>query len=177
MQKRIAECIFKGMKASKIIIVDENDRVIGSKERSRITQADTYRATGLWVTDSKGRILLAQRGLNKSHHPGKWGPAVSGTVEEDETYEENVLKEAKEELGLDNINVIEEQKKRRKGKYNYFAQWFSVVLDIDISEIKIQKEEVEQVKWFTKEELNKQVNKHPENFLKGVIERVNGEKL
>ncbi len=87
---------------SKIIVVDENDKEIGVKERSKITHDDIYRVSGLWLTNSKGEILLAQRSFNKprDNDPGKWGPAVAGTVDEDETYKENIQKEIKEELGL-----------------------------------------------------------------------------
>ena len=52
------------------------------------------------------------------------------------------------------------------GKHNYFCQWYVVVLDKDISEFKIQKEEVEAIKWFSREELIKKLNDNPKKFLK-----------
>ncbi len=65
----------------KIIIVDENDNIIGSKDFDKMKPSDVYRVSSLWITNSKGETLLAKRAFNKLHSPGKWGTAVSGTVE------------------------------------------------------------------------------------------------
>jgi isopentenyldiphosphate isomerase len=75
----------------KIIIVNEKDKEIGLKERGTLKTEDIYRVTALWITNSKDEILLAKRALTKSNDPGKWGPAVAGTVDEGETYEENSI--------------------------------------------------------------------------------------
>ena len=67
----------------RIIIVNEDDNQIGLKERGTLNDdGDIYRVSGLWVVNLKGDILLAQRGFSKTNHPGEWGVAVSGTVEE-----------------------------------------------------------------------------------------------
>ncbi len=34
--------------------------------------------------------MLAQRKFTKNHNPGTWGPAVTGTVAESETYDSNI---------------------------------------------------------------------------------------
>ena len=47
---------------SKIQIVDENDQVISHKVRSEVDyQNDIYRVAALWVTNSQGQVLIAQR--------------------------------------------------------------------------------------------------------------------
>ena len=38
--------------------------------------------------------------------PEVWGPAVSGTNEEGETYDSNIIKEAQEEIGLTGYTLI-----------------------------------------------------------------------
>lgn len=88
--------------SEQIIIVDENDNEIGSADRDSIVLNGPriFRATGLWITNPQNDILLAQRSFSKRAEPGKWGPAVSGTLETGETYRSNVIKEAREELGL-----------------------------------------------------------------------------
>ncbi len=160
----------------RIPIVDENDNIIrfaaDGKKEIDLNPELIYRASSLWITNSKNQILLAKRALSKVHDPGKWGPAVAGTVEEGETYESNIVKEAEEELGLKNIKPILGEKFRRRGKWNYFGQQFNLILDKDISEFKIQEDEVEQIKWFTKIELTKEVREYPDNFLKSVQEYV-----
>jgi len=112
-------------KKSEIIIVDENDIIISYKTRDKIKQNDIYRVSALWIKNSQDDILLAQRGLNKKNDPGQWGPAVAGTNDRGESYEENIIKEAEEEIGLNNFDFEVAEKLRRTGKYNFFCQWFT----------------------------------------------------
>lgn len=153
---------------SRIVIVNENDEIITYKERGTLVQSDIYRVSALWVKNSKGDILLAQRKFTKSHDPGKWGPAVAGTVDEGETYEQNIIKEAEEEIGLKNIQPIPGPKVRMTGEYNYFDQWYTLVVNKPAGDFVIQEDEVEQVKWFTRAELEKELREHPEKYLKGL---------
>ncbi|MBU1129641.1 MAG: NUDIX domain-containing protein [Nanoarchaeota archaeon] len=145
----------------KIIVVDEKDNLLGAKERGSLTKEDIYRVSALWVKNSKEEILLAKRALTKKKDPGLWGPAVAGTVEEGESYEQNILKEAEEELGLKNIKPMKLIKDRTKKPHNHFCQWFFLKLDKEAKKFKIQKEEVEEVKWFSKEEIENLFDKNP----------------
>jgi isopentenyldiphosphate isomerase len=151
----------------KIPIVNEQDEIIGYKERKDLDTKDICRISGLWVTDKDGNILLAQRSFNKKHDPGKWGPAVAGTVEEGETYESNILKEAEEEIGLVNINPIMGNKYRRSTSHEFFAQWFFVIVDHDYL-FKKQDNEVEELRWFSKAEILNLFDKKPEMFTKSL---------
>lgn len=149
----------------KIIIVDKNDKIIGYKNRDTLDKGDIYRVSALWITNSLGEILLARRHHTKSHHPRKWGPAVAGTVEENETYEENIIKEADEELGLKNIKLKLGPKTKTDDEYHHFTQWFILNVDMNIIEFKIQKDEVEEIKWFSSQKLKKQLQEYPDEFL------------
>lgn len=149
----------------KIIIVDENDKIIGSKNKGTLDKEDIYRVSALWIINSNGQILLARRHHTKSHHPRKWGPAVAGTVDEGETYEENIIKEAEEELGLKNIKPKIGPKTKTDNEYHHFTQWYILNVDFDITQFKIQEDEVEEIKWFSPEELKKQLQEHSEDFL------------
>jgi isopentenyldiphosphate isomerase len=120
------------MSKPRVIIVNDQDEIIGYKERGTVQLEDIYRVSALWVTNSQGDILLAQRSFNKKHHPGGWGPAVAGTVDEDESYEENIIKEATEEVGLKDIKPQKSKKVRvtlATGDHNHFTQWFTLVVD------------------------------------------------
>lgn len=150
---------------SKIIIVDENDDVIGHKERGTLKQEDVYRVSALWIVNSSGDILLARRAFSKSHDPGKWGPAVAGTVDEGEDYDTNIIKEAEEELGLKAINPKKIYKERVRGRYNHFTQWYLLNLDRALSDFEINEEEVAEIRWFSKNKLLQQIHDHPDRFL------------
>lgn len=161
------------MKKEKIVIVDKDDNVIGAKYRDElIDEKDIYRVSALWVTNSKGEILLAQRRFSKKNDPGKWGPAVAGTVDEGETYEDNIYKEAEEELGIKGLKFSLGPKtstlNRPNVRHLHFSQWFKVNIDEDLDYFKIQEEEVEQIKWFTVDEIFNILKKDSYFFLSGV---------
>jgi isopentenyl-diphosphate delta-isomerase len=158
----------------KIPIVDENDEIIKvvNKDEADLHPELIYRVSALWITNSKGEILLARRAFNKVHSPGKWGSSVAGTVEEGETYEENMIKEMEEELGIKNAKPVSNSKYRHTGDRNYFVQRFNLVLDRNLSEFKIQKDEVVEIKWFTRDELLKELKEHPDDFLKDIHENM-----
>jgi len=155
---------------TKIIIVDENDNEIGVKERDGQGDYVIFRVTALWLTNSDGDILLAQRSLNKVNSPGKWGPAVAGTVEEGETYESNIVKETEEEIGLSNIEFAKGPKifNQTGPLKTYWCQYFMAVIDKKAEDFIIDKVEVEQVKWFKKEYLKKDFGEHPENYISSI---------
>lgn len=156
------------MSKPRIVIVNDQDEIIAHKERGTLTKNDIYRASALWVKNSKGDILLAQRKFTKSHDPGKWGPAVAGTVDEGETCEQNIIKEAEEEIGLRNIKPVPGPKVRMTGEYNYFDQWYTLTVEKPAEDFIIQEDEVEQVKWFTRAELESELWNHPKKYLKGL---------
>jgi isopentenyldiphosphate isomerase/dienelactone hydrolase len=158
---------------NKVTIVDENDNIIGYKNRNLIRREDIYRANGLWITNSKNEILLAQRKFTKKNDPGKWGPAVAGTIEVEESYRKNIIKEAYEELGLKNIKPIKGSKYRRYGEHNYFVQRFCLKVNKKISEFRIAENEVEQIKWYNQDALLKLIKEKPEIFVKTLPDWIN----
>jgi isopentenyl-diphosphate delta-isomerase len=148
-----------------IIIVDRNDNQIGTKPRDQITKDDIYRISSCWVRNSKGEVLIAQRSFNKSHDPGKFGPACAGTLATGETYESNAAKELGEELGLKDIELVKGPKVYNEKNWKLFCQWFFVTVDKPAEEFVIQKEEVEQVRWIDEQELIRKIREKPEEFV------------
>jgi isopentenyldiphosphate isomerase len=149
----------------KITIINTDDEIIGYKARDTVNKEDIYRVSALWITNSQGEILLAKRHHTKSHHPNMWGPAVAGTIDEGETYESNIIKEAKEEIGLRDIKPMFGPKIEITGEYHHFTQWFTLKVDQDIDSFKIQEDEVEKIRWFTPQELKNGLQMQPEEFL------------
>jgi isopentenyldiphosphate isomerase len=148
----------------KIPIVNEQDEIIKIIDADERQKGDIGRVSALWVTNETGLVLLAQRAFRKRRDPGKWGPAVAGTVEEGETYEQNILKEAEEEIGLKNFTAKLERKVRHSTSHEYFNQWFSVVVSKEYPFIK-QDKEVERIKWFSKDEILKSFKENPDLFV------------
>ena len=136
-------------------IVDKNDKVIGSMKRSNISPKDIYRVASLWIENSKGEVLLAQRTHTTPRHPNKWGPAVVDTVISGDSYRTTILRQAENTLGIRNVNFEESVKVFSDGDTKYFAQYFRTNLDLAVSDFKLDLNVIANIKWFDKEELKK----------------------
>ncbi len=152
-----------------IPVVNEQDKLIGYKERTEINPEDIYRASGLMIHDCRGKVLLAQRSFSKILDPGKWGPSAAGTVEKGETYESNILKETYEELGLQNVTPTPWIKTNSfTGEHKHIGQWFLLKLDSKTTVFKPDPREVQEIKWFTFTELEQEIKQNPDMFLRGI---------
>ena len=148
-----------------IPVVNEQDEIIGYKERAEIQKEDIYRVTALRITNSKGEILIAQRALTKKNNPGTRWPAVSGTVEKGETYDENIEKEMYEELWLETIEITPRIHERKSNTHDFFLQRYRAEVDEPISYFSFPEEETAAIKRISKEELLTQTQQHPEQFV------------
>lgn len=146
-----------------------------------------HRAVYAFIIDENGNILLQKRSKNKRLWPDLWDVTVGGHVEAGEFGRQALIREVKEELGID-INdddikylvgsiSINEQGDIFNKHYN---ECYLITKTIDISDINIQQEEVSEVKYFSKEELLKRISNHYEgitektgvwNFLEKILER------
>lgn len=150
-------------------IVDENDNIIGYKPRNEIDfKKDYYRIGCLWLTNPKGEVLLAQRLLTKDKDPGKWGPSAAGTLEQGETYESNIYKEAEEELGLTGVEITPVIKLKLEEPRKSFLQLYKGRCDWPVSRFTPQPEEVEQVSWINIADLRKDIQKFPEKYVPSI---------
>jgi len=48
----------------------------------------------------------------------------------------------------------------------FFCQWYSCIIDRDISDFHIQESEVQDIRWWGREELRKAIQETPELFTK-----------
>ena len=104
------------------------------------------------IQNSKGEFLMQKRVPSKG---GDYG-VTGGHPKSGETPYEGIITEVKEELGIDiSNNEIIEFTSGCDGKDCY--KMYYTKMDIDLSKLKIQKEELSEVKWFSIEELEKMV--------------------
>jgi isopentenyldiphosphate isomerase len=150
-----------------VVLVDEADNISGYKKRSELALEDRWRIIAIWIENSKGEVLLAQRSDNVKNDPGCWGPATAGTVNKDQSYEECAYKELAEELGLTDVRLTPHIKAvyiSTRGNRRV-CQWFTAKVDLDANELNLQPEEVQAAKWFNKEELLHEIEDHPDKFV------------
>lgn len=149
------------------VLVDENDEILEYRSRHKLNKGDIIRISTLWLVNDQGQILLAKRSLTKKHDPGRWGPAVAGTVEPNETYESNIIKEAAEEIGLKTIKprlLLKELFTANDGTRRW-CSFFGYKYNLPAEKFVIQKEEVDSVKWFDKEFVFKDIKNNPNNYV------------
>ena len=140
---------------ARVILVNEHDDVVAVKELKDRFEGEFIRASALWLTNSKGEILMAKRAPKKKNDPNVWGPAVAGTVEEGETYESNIFKETVEEIGLtlDPTKLETGPKMFQHGSHKYWCQWYFYSVDMEITDFIPEPLEVSELRWVTKEDL------------------------
>lgn len=150
----------------KIQIVDDQDNLIGVKERSELDYSkDIYRVSALWLTNSTGQTLLARRAMQKANDPGRWGPAVAGTIDEGETYDDNIYKEAMEEIGLEGVKFMKGPKTRITYPRNYFCQWYYATLNREADSFVMQEEEIDALEWVNIDDMKKEMKTNPEKYV------------
>ena len=151
-----------------ITIVDETDTPIGVKPREELTPSDIYRVSSLWVFNSAGEYLLAQRSANRKQHPLAWQSSAAGTVEEGESYQDNILKEAQQEIGaiISPDNLIPLPKQLVKENYAYYVQRYLTRLDKKLEEFTIQEEEIQALQWIAATEIWRIIREDPNYFVK-----------
>jgi isopentenyl-diphosphate delta-isomerase len=151
----------------RIAVVDEDDRFVAFKDRDELAVGDMYRVTSLWLKNSRGEVLLAQRALSKKKDPGKWSCAVAGTVDEGEDYDANIIKEIQEEIGI--TMLLEDLVRGPKmlvhgGTNDFFDQWYIGSVPADTALVR-QEEEVADLRWMNPQEVLKILDTNPDFFV------------
>ncbi len=99
-----------------------------------------------------GELLIQKRQPWKSHWPGLWDVTVGGRALAGESSIQAAQRETLEELGLA-IDLSDERPFFTMNFEEGFDDFYLVERNIDISDLVLQKEEVEAVMWASKEKV------------------------
>ena len=150
-------------------MVNIYDEKTGEKT-SAVISKDSAHKLGIWhgsihliiVNKDKTKTIFQKRCSVKELYPNMWDIAGGGHISSEESENKAVKRELNEELGLNpdkyNIKFIKQFKEELNNNgidSKEFVSMFVIYSDIDINDIKLQKEEVSDVKWITKDEMNK----------------------
>lgn len=88
-------------------LVDETGNTIGQASRSKCHDGSKllHPVIHLHVFNSQGELFLQKRSASKDIQPGKWDSSVGGHIDLNETPQQAALREAKEEIGLQGIQI------------------------------------------------------------------------
>lgn len=98
------------------------------------------------------KMLIQQRQTFKDEWPNKWDLTCGGSVIEGETSSIGIRRELSEELGID-INFEDTRPSLTINFPNGFDDFYLINRSVNISNLKLQYEEVKSVKWASKEEI------------------------
>ncbi len=110
----------------------------------------------LCLFNKKGEMLIQQRHFSKKHRPNLWDLTLSGGAISGDNSKQALTREVQEELGL-NIDFSKERAFFTINTENSFDDYYLIEKDIDIKDISFKDNEVQAVKWASKEEILKMI--------------------
>lgn len=134
-------------------LYDINRNLIGKtiKKDDKIPDNTYIMMVVIFIQNNNNEFLIQKRSLDKG---GKWA-TTGGHPKSGESSLQGIITEVKEELGIKINNPI--LFKQANGK-NTICDLYYIKDDIDIAKMTIQKEEVENIKWASIDEINNLMN-------------------
>lgn len=131
-------------------LYDENKKLTGRviKKDDPVPSGFYYITVMVFIENSDGEILLQQRSQEKG---GAWA-TTGGHPKAGESSLEGMQAEIKEELGV-YVDLNELVLFKTIKTEDDFVDFYYLKKNIDLADIKIQVEEVQNVSWFTKEQI------------------------
>ena len=159
-------------------VLDKNGRFT-----NKVATREECHKQGLWhraivtfivSTDNK-KVLLQLRSASKKLWPNLWDVSAGGHVLTGELGYQAGIREAKEELGFDiDRNDMEYIGGTTSENFSgdiinrHYNDYFVIHRDVDIKDIKIQTDELQEVKWFDRDDIAKRVK----NGYDGITDKV-----
>ncbi len=151
----------------KVVLVTTDDQELGVMEKMQAHEDGLlHRAFSVFIFNNKGEMLLQKRASGKYHSPGKWTNAVCSHPRQGETYEEAAQRRMQEELGFScpleyRFNFIYKADVGQDLWEHELDYVFSGTFD---GEYLLNKDEVEEIRFITLEDLERELQDRPENF-------------
>lgn len=152
------------MKTEQLILVDENDRELGTEEKLKThREGKLHRAFSIFVFDDRGRLLLQKRASTKYHSGGLWSNTCCGHPRPGES----TLSAAHRRLG-EEMNFACEL--RSFFTFHYRATLENELIENEYDHVFIGRfngapvpaeEEVEDWKWISLPDLKKSLGERP----------------
>ena len=151
-----------------VILVDPQDRVIGSAPKSAAHSLGLrHRAFSIVLIDDAGRVLLQRRAHEKYHSGGLWANSCCGHPRPGESTDGAAVRRAFEELGV-------EVKLLKVGTFTYRATLSDGMIEHEIDhvfvgtavgEVAPDPREVADVAWVPRDELARDLQHNAEQYV------------
>ncbi|SCP97647.1 NUDIX hydrolase [Anaerobium acetethylicum] len=116
-----------------------------------IEEQQYHIVVGAWIINSKGQILLTLRHHSKQNYPNLW-ENTGGSVLAGESSIQGIIRELSEEVGIAAAESELSLLGTIRGSHNFVDEYL-LKKDIEISELRLQEEEVMDARWVELDEL------------------------
>jgi len=151
----------------RVILVDKEDNELGTEDKLKAhKEAKLHRAFSVFIFDNKKRLLLQKREGSKYHSGGLWTNTCCSHPKPGEKEEEGAKRRLEEEFGFTTelkkaFSFIYEHRFDNGLIENEFDHVFVGKFD---GKVAPDPEEIEDYKWISLEELEKDVRDNPEEY-------------
>lgn len=153
-----------------VILVDENDNVIGTEEKVKchLPNGKLHRAFTALLFDKNGRLVLTRRAKEKMLWPGDWDGTFASHPRESETFVSSGERRMPEELGiegkLDYLHKFEYHVPYKDvGSENEICGTLIGIID-ETTKLKEIEGEIDEIKWVSADELVTEISKNPKIY-------------
>lgn len=172
---RLMEAVLDGKPMELLDIRRKDGSLTGEvRERSIVHEnGDLHGTTHVWIvrksTSGAWEVLLQKRSQNKDSFPGRYDTSSAGHIPAGSDYLESALRELEEELGIHaeeadlkeafmHCGYAETEFYGKPFKNAEISMVYIYEKEVDIAQLKLQKEEVESVCWMEYENALKEVH-------------------
>jgi len=150
-------------------VVNERDEVVGRRPRSEVHRLGLmHRAAHVLVFNAAGQVFLQKRSLKKDRQPGVWDSSASGHVDAGEDYDACVVRELREEIGLE-VPTVPQRLFKLAASAETDQEHVWVYRCEAEGPFRLDPEEIERGGWFAREEVTRWMAQRPEDFASALL--------
>ena len=163
---RINQVAYDSNIMSRIILVDQNDRALGSSEKLSAHQKNLkHRALSVFIFNNRDQLLLQKRNKNKYHSGGLWTNTCCSHPAPGEETAKAAARRLKEEMGISCSlkEIFSFNYQARLGKI-FENEFDHVFVGRYNGNPKSDPKEAEAWQWIDLEKLNQEIKRNPHKY-------------
>lgn len=157
-----------------IDVLTPEGRLTGTKKTKEQIHidGDWHRAVHVWIINSNNEVLMQRRSKTKVNCPNMWDISVAGHISAGEDAMTSAIREIEEEIGIEiqeselkHLGELTAESILNDGTYinKEYNDVYLIEKDIELSQMKKQESEVEDLKYISIDELKRWIEeKNPE---------------
>jgi isopentenyldiphosphate isomerase len=150
-------------------VVNGRDEVVGKQTRKEVHRLGLmHRATHVLVFNSRGQVFLQKRSMTKDRQPGLWDSSASGHVDSGEDYDACVVRELREELGLQ-VSATPQRLFKLAASAETDQEHVWVYRCEAEGPFQLHPEEIERGDWFGPADVTRWMSEHPNEFASALL--------